>query len=248
MGAYLMKWSKVALLLAFCASLFGLPIPTPSAEICRSLISRVLEIQNNPTQFYPDADPVELQRRLERILARLRVRPEQRWREGREFYETDADVRAALENGELIETTERPGVGISGNMTYKVSTPILDRVMDKIAEDFIQALETEGLDTQNTKIVVSSIVRPHDYQQLLAGEGRPSASRSSHSYGIAFDISYQWFEEHSPQKAEVLRTVLERFQAEGKINLVQEEFEQVWHIAVSPEFYREIESERERAR
>lgn len=219
-------------------TIFGLlpNVALDASDVCSRVLNRVREVRGNPAAFYPNEEPGGVQRRMERIEARIQARSERGWWSGEPFYRT-SDIVAGLASGRVILARDRPGIGISTKMEVPYSTPELDRAMDEIYKDFKNALIAQGLDTSNTKLVITSILRSVEQQRSLIASGAPAAGRSSHTYGIAFDISYAWFERNSPQYAQVLEEVLRKYEAAGRINLIKEELQGVWHVAIGPDFF-----------
>lgn len=220
------------LLLAFCVGALSEPAV---AGFCEKAFKKIERVRKKPSKHYPTQSPEKVLNRMERIEARLQARSEQSWRTGEQIA-NQAEIQSGLASGRLVIAEDRPGIGISSKMAIKVSTPTLDRAMDAIAQDFKLALQAEGFDTARTKLVITSIVRTTELQNQLIAQGYPASARSSHTYGISFDISYRWFEENAPRQAEILRAVLKGHEAYKHINLIREERQGVWHVTLSPEF------------
>lgn len=202
---------------------------------CSKALSIIEKVRQDPQSFYSSEDPDQVLQRLERIEARILARPEQAWWTEDSIQDL-ADLERRIAEGRVIKALDRPGVGISARMDFKYSTPRLDAAMDQIATEFKAALNKKGLDSSQTKLVVTSILRTEEFQKQLIQNGNPAATRSSHTRAIAFDVSYRWFEENAPEKAAVLKELLETYHSAGKINLIREEVQGVWHVAISPKF------------
>jgi uncharacterized protein YcbK (DUF882 family) len=180
--------------------------------------------------------------RVERVFARAAARSERSWREG-QAYQQDSEVHQAYRSGELELAIDRPHVGFSSNMTFKYVTSEMNQAMDLIAQELVQRMASKNLPTDKTKLVITSTIRSVESQRRLIEEGKPAAVDSSHTYGIAFDISYEGFERHDPEAMKILEEILQELHQQGKINLIHERLQKVWHIALSPDFQAELDSQ-----
>lgn len=181
------------------------------------------------------ADPVIEKRvgRLERLETRIRARPERQFWSGFQLFETDEDVRRAVEGGELVPLDERPPLA-TGKIKYKYTLPEARLLARQITFDFVQRLKEKNLYSEKIKLLITSAIRPVSFQRKLIEDGAPAATRSSHSYGIAFDIAKKWFEENNPEVAKVLHQTLRQYANRGDIHLIREDYIGVWHVAITP--------------
>lgn len=236
-----MRFSKPirSLFLSFSFWIFSASVLSSSLyaadDLCSKALSIIEKVRQDPQSFYSSENLDQVLQRLERTEARILARPEQAWWTEDSIQDL-ADLERRIAEGRVIKALDRPGVGISARMDFKYSTPRLDAAMDQIAVEFKAALDAKGLDSPQTKLVVTSILRTEEFQKELIQNGNPAAVRSSHTRAIAFDVSYRWFEENAPEKAAVLKELLEAYHFAGKINLIREELQGVWHIALSPSF------------
>jgi uncharacterized protein YcbK (DUF882 family) len=171
--------------------------------------------------------------RLERLETRIRARPERQFWNGLKLFETDEDVRIAVESGELVALDKRPPL-TTGQITYDYTLPEARLLARQITFDFVQRLKEKSLYSENIKLLITSAVRPVSFQRKLIADGAPAATRSSHTYGIAFDIAKKWFEENNPEVARVLHQTLRQYANRGEIHLVREDHIGVWHVAITP--------------
>jgi len=209
---------------------------------CPALIIRLQERMENPEKFYPEDQIEEKRSKIERTLARVQALSERSWWADQISLETNQQLVRAIKDGKVFFAEERPGIGISGEMNLPFTTTALDRGMDFVRDRFFERLNAKGLSTEQTKIVITSIIRTEELQRMFIAQGLPAARRSSHTYGIAFDISFAWFEDSAPEYAVVLKETLQSLQEEGKINLIREDLQRVWHVALSPDFYRSLQN------
>lgn len=171
--------------------------------------------------------------RLERLETRIRARPERQFWSGHRLFETDSDVKTAVESGELVALDKRPPL-TTGKITYAYTLPEARLLARQITFDFVQRLKEKALYSENIKLLITSAVRPVSFQRKLISDGAPAATRSSHSYGIAFDIAKKWFEENNPEVAKVLHQTLRQYANRGDIHLVREDYTGAWHVAITP--------------
>jgi hypothetical protein len=209
------------------------------------LLRRVLERKANPGLFYPgiNEDPRKLRHllgRLERLETRIRAQKERRWWKGRPILATQADLERAIAEGRVSPMRDLPGLGMSTNNKMPYTTPVLELAQQDILSAFNENLIRRGINPDK-KLVITSIIRTKEYQIGLIAEKYPAATRSSHTLGVAFDISTQWFEEKAPEYARVLHgTLFQNFRKAGKANVIREELQKVWHIGISPAYHDEL--------
>ena len=118
------------------------------------------------------ADPVIEKRvgRLERLETRIRARPERQFWSGFQLFETDEDVRRAVEGGELVPLDERPPLA-TGKIKYKYTLPEARLLARQITFDFVQRLKEKNLYSEKIKILITSAIRPVSFQRKLIEDG-----------------------------------------------------------------------------
>lgn len=202
-------------------------------EIYRTLSTRFEEIRE-------DGNPDEL-RRIERTMARIQARSERSYWSGRKSYKDQADIAAALKTGELKEIPELDGIKRSANMTLAyVNDELLTGILI-VRDEFFRKLDELQYPRDRIALMLSSTIRTEELQRDLSRQGYPAATRSSHTYGLAFDISVQGFNHYNPEVSNILKEVLLGLQREGKINFIDEQRQQVFHVAISPNYFRPTE-------
>lgn len=91
-------------------------------------------------------------------------------------------------------------VEIESNETYQIdelthSIPFLvpraDKLLSKIAENFLDSLENKGLNPY--KIIVTSVLRTKDDVKRLKRSNGNASDNSAHLYGTTFDVAYTRF-------------------------------------------------------
>ncbi len=175
--------------------------------------------------------------KCERTLARLETRIERDWWKKAPHFVDAADLREAHQRGEIEPLRAIKGVRYSSNMIIRFGRPEAFDTLDRLAQDFRSELARQRLDPLKVDLIVTSLIRTLDYQQHLIRLGRPAAIKSSHTQGLAIDISYSWLAQNEPRYAYALRSVLRRWASQGLINVVQERQQGVWHIGLSPKLF-----------
>lgn len=102
-------------------------------------------------------------------------------------------------------------------------------VLNAIARDFVKAVG------QNFFVVTSLTRTEADQNRLRRVNSNASSNDSSHSYGGAIDISYIRFNHKKRVNTKLekqLETVLNDYQAKGKIYFVKEQHSRCFHIIV----------------
>lgn len=178
--------------------------------------------------------------RVERERTRIKreQKIEQVWWSHRDSYQTDRDVAEGIARETLIpiEGTRWFRISERCKSHYRALDPIAAKLLEAISRSWAHKMQTRRLSTERTFLVVTSMVRPTEYQRMLELQGLPAISPSSHERGLAFDIGTAWFAGHYPEALKALRDVLENERRHEFLNAIDEPELGIVHIAASPLF------------
>lgn len=163
------------------------------------------------------------------------------WWAPRRVYLTDLDIAQDVALGQLVILSRmNNGYRISSNVKNSVATPEMRLFLADLVRQWRVQLIRSDLDPLRHDLIVASLIRTQTHQNELIAQGAPAADVSSHSKGVAVDIGKIWFERNDRGYADALYSVLQSMADKGQINLIAEDLAGVWHIALSPDFEREL--------
>ncbi|MCP4549949.1 MAG: hypothetical protein GY835_26120 [bacterium] len=166
----------------------------------------------------------------------------------------DTEVDDLLDSGKLKRII--PGLVGLRDVSYPYLRTDAYFEADLIARLFYERLQEMGI--SNGRILISSALRTMEFQERLRGENDNATVRSSHTSGLAFDLHYErfgpgagdnkpeipwrkwWWNERErrrrPDDAQrlkgLLASILIREQALGRILVIYEEEQPVFHVTV----------------
>jgi hypothetical protein len=137
------------------------------------------------------------------------------------FYRTGAEIRAAVERGELVE--------LKGNADYSVASFVSFPFLQPEGLLFVERLAAQYREACGQKLVVTSAVRPSN--------GQPSNAHrlSVHPAGMAVDLRVS----DRASCRSWLESALLGMEAAGVLNGIREHHPPHYHVAVFPRQYRE---------
>lgn len=142
------------------------------------------------------------------------------------FYRTAAEIRAAVERGELIEA--------SGNEDYAVAEFVQHPFLQPEALLFVERLSRQYREACGQKLVLTSAVRP------ISGQPSNSHRLSVHPAGMAIDLRVS-------DRAECrswLESALLDLESKGVLNGIRERNPPHYHVAIFPSQYMAYAQER----
>lgn len=182
--------------------------------------------------------------RRERLRIEEGYKIERRWWGGVKPFYNDDELFDAVRRGVLVPVQDTFLYRISPNapLRYNYLAPNALYLLRAISERWAWALLRRKIKAEHY-LLVTSLVRTTEYQVELTARDYPTAEDSSHERGLAFDISFEWFEAHLPMGRMVLGQILMDANEEGYLNFIVEDCMQIFHVAVSPTFTAETKLE-----
>lgn len=146
--------------------------------------------------------------------------------------QNDAELDQLIDNGQLVQITEQPGLHIAGNLKPN------RRYSKAWTRDFVQDLGQAYYDEFGTPIQLNSAVRTVDQQKKLRRRNRNAApiegdTASSHLAGLTVDIGkrgltkkqHKWVENYFAKLREL-----------GLIEVAEERRQACFHVMVSERY------------
>ncbi len=182
---------------------------------------------NQPRYEVPpdEYDRIKFETALERV-----------WGEALPSAQTDDDLHAWCESGEVVEV---PVVGEGYQVSpgvpeqFRLLRPRAREILGIVATEWRRRCRERGLD-EDVYLRITSLARTVSYEQALRSQGYPVVGEGLHTKLLAFDILVAWLQSHASAELSILTRILLDLHNEGSINLVYEPSVGVYHVGVKP--------------